>query len=89
MVDFDDSYVPRAPYDHYGHDKPINWSGITRIEKIDVTYAGSDTTDDRDTYELHLYGDTLQVWRFEFDHELRDKVYGLIVHHQHHDLPTY
>jgi hypothetical protein len=45
------SYIPKHPYDHYANG-PINWSGITKMEKLDRTNPGNDSVDDRNQYYI-------------------------------------
>jgi len=84
------SYLPKGPYDHFANG-PINWSGIIGIKKFDITYAGSDSVDDRDIYQIQIIVDqkVFQIISFGFDYELRDKVFDLIKDHQENHLKSY
>lgn len=85
------SYIPKGPYDHFANG-PINWAGITKISKLDVTYAGSDSVDDRDQYYIYVEkveGRYPFQIPFGFDYELRDKVFDVIRDHQENHLRSY
>jgi hypothetical protein len=84
------SYIPKGSYDHYANG-PINWSGITKMETLDRTYADSSSMDDRDLYEIRLFQPDMGwiVIPFGFDHELRDKCFDVIKNHQETNLKSY
>lgn len=84
------SYIPKLPYDHFANG-PINWSSITKISKLDVSYAASDSVDDRDRYyiKVEVSGRLEFKIPFEFDCELRDKVFDVIKDHQENHLKSY